>query len=75
MVCIFSKNDEPSIKIFECIRPNNEFDYFRPQGNITFSLDRKYNIPIVDIRFNGWYGNSVRLWSKHTEQIRTFFVA
>lgn len=75
MVCIFSKNDEPSIKIFECIRPNNESDYFRPQGNITFSLDRKYNIPIVDIRFNGSYGNSVRLWSKHTEQIRTFFVA
>ena len=32
------------------------------------SIGRKYNIPIVDIRFDGWYENIVRLWPKHSEQ-------
>ena len=40
----------------------------RPQGTITLSIDRKYNIPLIDIRFGVWYENSVRLWTKHTEQ-------
>ena len=35
---------------------------------ITLSIGRKYNIPVVDSRFDGWYGNSVCLWPKHTER-------
>ena len=31
------------------------FDYLRPKGTITFRVHRKYNIPVVDIRFDGWY--------------------
>ena len=74
MGCIFSRNDEPNIKIHDCISPSNEFDYLRLQGTITFSLDRKYNTTIIDIRFDGWYENSVRLWPKHTEQIEHFLL-
>ena len=47
---------------------SDDFEQLRPHGAITLSIDRKYNIPIVDIRFDGWYENIVRLWPKHSEQ-------
>ena len=68
MGCLFSENDEPKIKIFDCTPPGDDFNYLRPQRTITLSIDRRYNIPLVDIRFGGWYENSARLWPKHTEQ-------
>ena len=49
------------------------FDYLRPKGTITFRVHRKYNIPVVDIRFDGWYESSDRLWPKNTEQ-REYFL-
>ena len=54
--------------------PGDDFDYLRPQGTITFSIDRKYNIPLIDIRFDGWYENSVRFWPKHSEQREPFLL-
>ena len=71
---------------FYCIRPA-EFHclHFCPhfykafKNNITIESaeiieDRRYNIPVVDLRFDGWYENSVVcLWAKHTEQ-RKFFI-
>lgn len=62
MGCIFSKNNEPNIQIHDCIPQLDQFDYLRLHGTITVSLDRKYNITIVDIKFDGWFENSVRLW-------------
>ena len=41
---------------------------------ITLSVDRKYPVPLIDIRFDGWYENSVRLWPKHTEQTEHFLL-
>ena len=41
---------------------------------ITLSVDRKYPVPLIDIRFDGWYENSVRLWPKHTEQREHFLL-
>ena len=49
----FSRNDELKIKILDCTPPGDDFDYLRPHGTITLSIDRKYNIPLVDIRFDG----------------------
>ena len=51
-----SKN-ELKIKIFDLTPPCDDFEYLRPQGRITFSIGRKYN---------------VRLWPKHTEQKEHF---
>ena len=62
---------------FYCIRPA-EFHclHFCPhfykafKNNITIESaeiieDRRYNIPVVDLRFDGWYENSVVcLWHK-----------
>ena len=68
MGCFFSRNDEPKIRIFDCTPPGDDFNYFRPQGTMTLSIDRKYNIPLVDIRCDGLYENSVYLWPKYAEQ-------
>ena len=72
MGCLFSRN-EPKIKIFHCTPPG-DFNYLQAQGTITLSIDRKYNIPLVDIRFDGWCENSVCLWPKHTEQRDNFLL-
>lgn len=74
MGCVFSRNEEPNIRIHDCIPTVDEFDYLRPRGTITVSLGRKYNILIVDIKFDGWYINSVRLWPKHCEQREYFLI-
>ena len=74
MGCLLSKNDEPKIQVFDCTRPGDDFDYLKPQGKITLSIDRKYNIPIVDIRFDGWYEKNVCLWPKHREQRKHFLL-
>ena len=76
MVCLFSKcisnREEPKIKTVDCTPPGTAFDYLRPKGTISFSVDKKYTVPVVDISFEGWYENSVRLWPYHTEQRKHF---
>ena len=54
MSCLCSKSDEPKINIFDCTPAGDDFEYLRPHGTITLSIDKKYNIPIVDIRFDDW---------------------
>ena len=54
--------------------PGDDFEYLRPQETITESIDRKYNVPLIDIRFDGWYENSIRRWPKHTEQREHFLL-
>lgn len=75
MGCLCSKfdYDQPNIKIIEYNSPVEQFDYLRPNGTIKFSIDKKYNISIADIKFNGWYENSVRLWLHHNEQREHFY--
>ena len=76
MGCLFSKcsssSDEPKIKIIDCTPSGAAFNYLRPNSTISFSVVRKYNIPVVGIRFEGWHENSVRLWPCHTEQRKIF---
>ena len=74
MDCLCLKCDEPKIEIYDCTPPGDDFNYLRLKGVITLSIDRKYNIPVVDSRFDDWYKNSVRLWPKHTEQREHFLL-
>ena len=67
MGCLCSKSEEPKIKIYDCGPPGDDFDNLRLKGTITLSIDRKYNVPVADLRFDGWYENSVCLWPQHTE--------
>ena len=41
---------------------------------LTFSVDRKHSILVVDTKIDGWYENSARLWPKHTEQREHFLL-
>ena len=76
MGCLFSKcissSEEPKIKIIDCTPPGAAFNYLRPKETIRFSVDRKYNVPVVDISFEGWYENSARLWPYHMNRQNIF---
>ena len=45
--------------MYDFIPPSDDFDYLRANVSITVSIDRRYNIRVFDLRFNGWYENSV----------------
>ena len=44
--------------MYDFIPSSDDFDYLRANGSITVSIDRRYNIPVFDFRFDGWYDNS-----------------
>ena len=67
-----SSTEEPKIKIIDCTPPGAAFDYLRPNGTISFSVDRKCNVPTVNIKFEGWHENNVCLWPYHTEHREHF---
>ena len=58
MGCLISKcinsNEEPKIKIIDYTLTGAAFNYLRPKSTISFSGNRKYNVPVVDISFQGW---------------------
>ena len=38
------------------------FNYLSPSGYNTYMIDTKYNVPLIEINFDGWFETSVRLW-------------
>ena len=54
MGCCFSY-DEPRIEIIDETPEGKDFDYLRPKGTITYSIDSTYNIPLIEINFDGWF--------------------
>ena len=65
---------EPRIKIFDQTPPGENFDYLRPEGVINFTIDRKFNVPLIEIQFEGWFENSVRLWPKDSKARENFLL-
>ena len=63
----FSSSDS-NIKIIDQTTPHERFDFLRPEGTITYTIDRMYDAPKVEINFNGWYENSVRLCPKNPSE-------
>lgn len=63
MSCCFSTK-KLQVKIIDTIAEGSEFDYLRPQGRIIFEMDSVSNVPQLDIFFDDWYANSVRLLLK-----------
>ena len=61
------------VKIIDTIAEGSEFDYLRPKGRITFKMDSAYDVLQLDIFFDDWYTNKVRLWPK-TEKARKHFL-
>ena len=62
-----------NIKSYDCIPPTDDFEYLRLNGSITVSMDRRYNVPVFDLKFDGWYENSVRLWPSILDKLSVFY--
>ena len=73
MGCCFSCN-EPRIKIIDETPEGENFDYLRPKVTITYTIDRTYNIPLIELYFNGWFESCVRLWPKNNEMRPNFLL-
>ena len=67
----FSFN-RPSIQIIDDMPKGKQFDYLRSKGKITYTVNRMYDVPEIEINFNDWYRASVRLWPKSTKMSSNF---
>ena len=56
MGCCYSffNTTKPKIKIIDETSKGREFDYVRPEGKITYSIDSTYDVPKIEIAFDGW---------------------
>lgn len=50
----------------------HEYDYLRPKGKMIYKIDSVYEVPKIGIVFEGWYVQSVSLWSKN-KKVRQHF--
>ena len=67
----FSKDSK--IKIIDQIPLGDDFNYLRPKGYINYMVDTKYNLPLIEINFDGWFETSVRLWPE-SKNARSKFI-
>ena len=65
-------NNIAQIKIIDNIQKGKRFDYLRPRREIILTMDRVYNVPMLNINFEDWYVISVRLCPK-SEKARHCF--
>ena len=63
MGCCVSCN-EPRIKTIDETPERKNFDYLRPKGTITYTIDKNYNISLIELYFEGSFKSSVCLWPK-----------
>ena len=68
----FSSNTS-NIKIIDETPLGEQFDYLGPEGTITYTIDRMYDVPEIEINFNGWCKSSVQLWPRDP-RMRSFFL-
>lgn len=61
--CLCKKNVS-NIEVADYIPYGSSFHYLRPCGTITVNLDRKWNVPVIDIDFERWYEKAVHVWPK-----------
>lgn len=50
------------------------FDQLRPEGTITYRINKMYDIPEVEIDFNGSYKSTTHFWPKATRSRHNFFL-
>ena len=73
MGCCFSFN-EPKINIIDETPEGTNFDYLRPKGAITYTIDRTFNIHSIQRNFDGWFESSVCLWPKNNKARSNFLL-
>ena len=73
MCSCFSFLNNPNVEIIDETSKGKQFDHLRPEGAITYTVDRMYDVSEVKTNFDGWYKASVRLWPK-TSKVRSIFL-
>lgn len=63
-----------NIEVLDFTPSGQEYDYFRPKWTITIEMDQRYNVPVLNIDFDGWYHNAVHLWPENNAQHESFLV-
>lgn len=69
--CLSFQNEKSKIEVID--KTPDGFDYLKPVGRIYYSNNEVYDVLKVEIAFDGWYMNSVRLWPKN-KKIRHHFL-
>ena len=52
------------ITIIDNIKKGPKYNYLRLKGEIVLTVNKVYNVPILDINSDSWYANSVMLWPR-----------
>ena len=64
----------PKVEIVDDIPLGEQFNYLRPNGTITYKINEGYDVPKIEIAFEEWYVNSVRLWPKDKKVCEHFLM-
>ena len=74
MGCCFSSSRDKPIEVIDTIDPSKHFDYLKPSSKLFYKVDDIYNVLRIDVNFDGWYPNSVRLWPKDNSARQYFLM-
>ena len=50
------------------------FNYSSSKGTSTYTIYRTYNIPLIELNFDGWFESSARLWQKNNKARLNFLL-
>ena len=68
----FSSN-EPRIDIIDETPLGEKFWLFKAKGN-SYSIDKTYNIPLIEIDFAGCFESSVHIWPENNKMKTNFIL-
>ena len=51
------------IKIVNKLPREEQFDCIKPSGKIILSYDEQFEVPRFEIKFDGFYETTMRIWS------------
>lgn len=63
-----------NIETLDSTSSSSEYDLLRPKGTITVDINNKWNIPVIDINFDGLYKSTIRLWPNNNAQRENFLL-
>ena len=55
-------SSESNVEIIDEIPEGKQYDFLRPGGTSAYRINQMYDIPEIEINFDGWHKSSIRLW-------------
>ena len=65
--------NKPNVEIIDETPKGKQFDFLRPNRTITYTVERIYDAPEIEINFDCWYKASVWFWHK-SNKLRSNFL-